>query len=49
MYKTLIRPLKEYILAGTSVSKHENWGVILRMEGIQRRVTKLIKRVKYYR
>ena len=28
--------------------RHENWCVILRLESIQRRVTKIIKKVKYF-
>ena len=28
--------------------RHEKWGVILKLKGIQRRATKIIKRVKDY-
>ena len=34
--------------AWTPVLRHGNWSVILRLEGIQRRVTKIIKNVKDY-
>ena len=42
---TLIRPHIEYCTqVWASLSKHWNWSVILRLEGIQRRVKKLIKK-----
>ena len=43
IYKTLI---SSHIEDWAIMLKHENWSVILKLEGIQRRVTKLIKRVK---
>ena len=42
-----MKPHVDYIdQAWTPVSTQENWRVILRLEGIQRRVTKLIKKRK---
>ena len=44
IYKTPIRTHIEYSTqAWTPVSRHENWSIILKLEGIQRRVTKIIK------
>ena len=49
IYETLIRPHIEYcILAQVPISRDENWGVILRLDGIQRIVRKIIKRIKDY-
>ena len=45
IYKTLIRPHIEYC---ASVSKNGDLSVIWRLEGIQRKLTKIIKRVKDY-
>ena len=44
IYKTLKRPHKAYSPhAWAPVSRHGNWSVILRLDTIQRRVTKIIK------
>ena len=49
IHKTLIKLYLEYYTqAGVPLCRHENWRVILRLEGFQRIVTKLIKRVKDY-
>ena len=46
-YKTLIRPHLEYCTqAWAPISTHGNCSVILRLESIQKRVTKIIKKVK---
>ena len=48
-YKTLISPQIEYSSqAWDPVSRHGNYSVIVRLEGIQRRVIKIIKRIKDY-
>ena len=48
-YKTLKRPHLEYSTqVWAPLSTHGNWNVILKLEDIQRRVTKIIKRVKDY-
>ena len=44
IYKTLMRPHREYCTQSWApLLRHGNWNVILRLEGIQRRVTKIIK------
>ena len=49
IHKTLIRPHKVYCTqVWATVSRHGNWSVILILQSIQRRMTKLIKRVKDY-
>ena len=48
--RTLSRYQIEYCSQSWApVYRHGNWSVMLRLEGIQRRERKLIKRVKYYR
>ena len=47
IYKTLIRSrIEYYTLIWTPLSRHRNWRVILRMESIQRRETKMKKKKK---
>ena len=44
IYKALIRPHIEYCTqAWAPVARHGNWNLILKLEGVQRRVTKVIK------
>ena len=50
IYKTLIKPYIEYCSqAWTPVLRHGNWNVILRLEGIQRRMMKIIKILQIWR
>lgn len=47
VYKTLIRPHLEYCTqAWAPVARHGNWKLILKLEGVQRRVTRLIGDLK---
>ena len=47
IYKTLIKPHIEYCTpARAHISRHRNWRVMLRLEGIQKRVTKIILKSK---
>ena len=48
-YMTLIRSYIEYcILLWAQVLRYGNWNIILRLENLQTRVTKIIKTVKDY-
>ena len=43
VYKTLIRPHLEYcVQLWNPVPEHGNWSLILKLEGIQRRFTRMI-------
>ena len=49
IYKILIRPHIDYCnQPWTLVSRHGNWSVILWLEAIQRKMTKIIKKCKSY-
>ena len=50
IFMQYLQKIISYMLNGAYilVFKHGNWSVILRLESIQRRVTKIIKRVKDY-
>ena len=49
MYKTLIRPPLEYCTQVCApMLRHGNWSIIMRLEGIQKWGTKIIKRLKDY-
>ena len=46
IYKTLIRPNLEYcIQLWNPVHEHGNWSMILRIEGVQRRFTRMINSI----
>ena len=46
VYKTLIRPHLEYcVQLWNPVAEHGNWSLILRIEGVQRRFTRMIEKV----
>ena len=46
VYKTLIRPHLEFcVQLWNPVAEHEKWSLILRIEGVQRRFTRMIEEV----
>ena len=49
IHKTQLRPqIENCTQAWAPMLRHGNWSVILRLEGIQRRVTKITKMIKDY-